>query len=137
MTPVTRNATAAILGLYPLYRAGVVDEERTVIEVKAGSSEAGRTSSASTHHPERSGSVRSFAPTGHRHTAEVQQALRQAGVDAAVHLSATAVDNVRGVLATAHAFVRDGVAESLDLSRAQQVVQPPHRSARYCTRRRR
>ncbi|MCB0043586.1 MAG: N-acetyl-gamma-glutamyl-phosphate reductase, partial [Caldilinea sp.] len=28
-----------------------------------------------------------------------------------VHLSATAVDNVRGVLATAHLFVRDGVTE--------------------------
>ena len=28
-----------------------------------------------------------------------------------MHLSATAVDNVRGVLATAHAFVKPGVAE--------------------------
>ena len=55
--------------------------------------------------------MRSFAPTGHRHTAEVLQALALAGVATDVHLSATAVDNVRGVLATAHVFVRKGVAE--------------------------
>ncbi|HEY7817169.1 MAG TPA: N-acetyl-gamma-glutamyl-phosphate reductase, partial [Vicinamibacteria bacterium] len=36
------NATAAILGLYPLFRAGLVEDDRTVVEVKAGSSEAGR-----------------------------------------------------------------------------------------------
>jgi N-acetyl-gamma-glutamyl-phosphate/LysW-gamma-L-alpha-aminoadipyl-6-phosphate reductase len=55
--------------------------------------------------------MRSFAPTGHRHTAEVLQALKLKEVDTAVHLSATAVDNVRGVLATAHVFVKPGVAE--------------------------
>ena len=55
--------------------------------------------------------MRSFAPTGHRHTAEVLQALRLKNVVTDVHLSATAVDNVRGVLATAHVFVKPGTAE--------------------------
>ena len=55
--------------------------------------------------------MRSFAPTRHRHTAEVLQALRLRNVSTEVHLSATAVDNVRGVLATAHAFLPPGVAE--------------------------
>jgi N-acetyl-gamma-glutamyl-phosphate/LysW-gamma-L-alpha-aminoadipyl-6-phosphate reductase len=76
-----------------------------------GRSEGGAAASDSTHHPERAGVMRSFAPTGHRHTAEVLQALASAGVTTDVHLSATAVDNVRGVLATAHVFVREGVAE--------------------------
>ena len=49
--------------------------------------------------------MRSFAPTGHRHTAEILQAVARTGAEPAVHLSATAVDNVRGVLATAHVFV--------------------------------
>jgi N-acetyl-gamma-glutamyl-phosphate/LysW-gamma-L-alpha-aminoadipyl-6-phosphate reductase len=35
------NATASILGLYPLYKNGVVEPDRTVIEVKVGSSEGG------------------------------------------------------------------------------------------------
>ncbi len=106
------NATATTLAIWPLAKAGLLDVTRGVIcEVKVGSSEGGAASSDSTHHPERAGVMRSFAPTGHRHTAEVLQALALAGVTTDVHLSATAVDNVRGVLATAHVFVREGVAE--------------------------
>ncbi|HRJ40962.1 MAG TPA: N-acetyl-gamma-glutamyl-phosphate reductase, partial [Caldilineaceae bacterium] len=106
------NATATNLAIWPLFAAGLVDDSRDVIcELKVGSSEGGNSSNDSTHHPERSGVMRSFAPTGHRHTAEVLQAIRPTGSTANVHLSATAVDNVRGVLATAHVFVKEGVAE--------------------------
>jgi N-acetyl-gamma-glutamyl-phosphate/LysW-gamma-L-alpha-aminoadipyl-6-phosphate reductase len=106
------NATATTLAIWPLARAGLLDTARGIIcEVKVGSSEGGAASSDASHHPERAGAMRSFAPTGHRHTAEVLQALRGAGVELDVHLSATAVDNVRGVLATAHAFLRPGVVE--------------------------
>jgi LysW-gamma-L-alpha-aminoadipyl-6-phosphate/LysW-L-glutamyl-5-phosphate reductase len=106
------NATATTLAVWPLAKAGLLDTSRGIIcEVKVGSSEGGAGSSDATHHPERAGVMRSFAPTGHRHTAEVQQSLRLCGVETAVHLSATAVDNVRGVLATAHAFIKPGIAE--------------------------
>jgi N-acetyl-gamma-glutamyl-phosphate/LysW-gamma-L-alpha-aminoadipyl-6-phosphate reductase len=106
------NATATNLAIWPLAKAGLLDPVRGVIcEVKVGSSEGGAAASDSTHHPERAGVMRSFAPTGHRHTAEVVQALALAGVTTEVHLSATAVDNVRGVLATAHVFVRENIAE--------------------------
>ncbi|MBM3781790.1 MAG: N-acetyl-gamma-glutamyl-phosphate reductase [Acidobacteria bacterium] len=106
------NATATTLAIWPLAKAQLIDTARGVIcEVKVGSSEGGAASNDSTHHPERAGVMRSFAPTGHRHTAEVLQALALAGVTTDVHLSATAVDNVRGVLATAHVFVHEGVAE--------------------------
>jgi N-acetyl-gamma-glutamyl-phosphate/LysW-gamma-L-alpha-aminoadipyl-6-phosphate reductase len=106
------NATATTLAIWPLAHAGLLDASRGVIcEVKVGSSEGGAVAGDGTHHPERAGVMRSFAPTGHRHTAEVQQALRLRGVETSVHLSATAVDNVRGVLATAHVFVKPGVGE--------------------------
>ena len=106
------NATATTLAVWPLAKAGLMDEARGVVcEVKVGSSEGGAAAGDATHHPERAGVMRSFAPTGHRHTAEVVQALRRCNVDTSVHLSATAVDNVRGVLATAHVFIKPGVAE--------------------------
>jgi N-acetyl-gamma-glutamyl-phosphate/LysW-gamma-L-alpha-aminoadipyl-6-phosphate reductase len=106
------NATATTLAIWPLAASGLLDPARGVIcEVKVGSSEGGAASSDASHHPERAGVMRSFAPTGHRHTAEVLQALRLRDVETEVHLSATAVDNVRGVLATAHAFTKAGVAE--------------------------
>lgn len=106
------NATATTLAIWPLAAAGLIDAARGIIcEVKVGSSEGGAASADSTHHPERAGVMRSFAPTGHRHTAEVLQALKLTHVVTGVHLSATAVDNVRGVLATAHVFVKPGTAE--------------------------
>ncbi len=108
------NAAAATLALLPLLAAPepVVDWGREVIvEAKVGSSEAGGQASDASHHPARAGVVRSFAPTGHRHTAEVEQALRRHGVDTRVHHSLTAVELVRGVLATAHVFLRPGVSE--------------------------
>jgi N-acetyl-gamma-glutamyl-phosphate/LysW-gamma-L-alpha-aminoadipyl-6-phosphate reductase len=116
------NATATTLAIWPLLKQGLIDAERGVIcEVKVGSSEGGNKSGDATHHPERSGVMRSFAPTGHRHSAEILQAARLAGVETNVHLSATAVDNVRGVLATAHLFVKPGVTEK-DLWRAYRQV---------------
>ncbi|HJT56159.1 MAG TPA: NAGSA dehydrogenase family protein [Ktedonobacteraceae bacterium] len=73
-------ATTAILGLYPLYRSGLVNRAiPLVVEAKVGSSAAGATPGASSHHPDRSGAVRSFQPTGHRHTAELIQELGRVG----------------------------------------------------------
>jgi len=108
-------ATAAILGLAPLYRAGLVNMAiPTVIEAKVGSSAAGATPGASSHHPDRSGAVRSFQPTGHRHTAEVIQELgRQSSSELpqTIAFSATAIELVRGILATAHVFVKQRIDE--------------------------
>jgi N-acetyl-gamma-glutamyl-phosphate/LysW-gamma-L-alpha-aminoadipyl-6-phosphate reductase len=116
------NATATNFAIYPLFASKIVDVGRGVIcEVKVGSSEGGNSASESTHHPERSGVMRSFAPTGHRHTAEILQALARVDAAPAVHLSATAVDNVRGVLATAHVFAKDGVEEK-DIFKAYRQV---------------
>ncbi len=110
------NATATNLAIWPLFAQGVADPARGVIvEVKAGSSESGATAGPSSHHPDRSHAVRSFAPTGHRHTAEVLQALGQASVATQVHMSVTAIELVRGVLATAHAFVRPELREGMDV----------------------
>lgn len=104
------NATATILGLYPLYKNGLVGNQGTVVEVKVGSSEAGNSSSQASHHPERSGCVRSFAPTGHRHCAEIIQEL-SFGSYPNVHFSATAIDMIRGVLATSHVFLKENLQE--------------------------
>lgn len=99
------NATAVNLALYPLSHAGLIDS--AVIEVKVGSSEGGNSFSLASHHPERSGAMRSFAPTGHRHQAEMRQALGEFPL----HFSATAVELVRGVLCTAHVFLHQNLDE--------------------------
>lgn len=122
-------ATAAILGLRPLVAAGVLDREAPLLlEAKVGSSAAGAEATPSSHHPERSGAVRSFRPTGHRHTAEIVQELSwpdaasslgaQAdgkplvpGCAPGLYMSATAVELVRGILVTAQTFTRQRVSD--------------------------
>ena len=72
------NATATILPLWPLFKQGIVDTAKPVIaEAKCGSSEGGNRAGDASHHPERSGCVRSYKPTGHRHIAEMEQELGQ------------------------------------------------------------
>ena len=108
-------ATASILGLVPLYRAGIVNYALPlVVDAKVGSSAAGATPGPGSHHPERSGAVRSFQPTGHRHTAELIQELElQEGSELRQHIafSATAIELVRGVLVTAQVFLNESVEE--------------------------
>lgn len=95
------NATAVILALGPLVDAGWL--ESAAAEVKVGSSEAGAQANASSHHPERAGAVRVYAPANHRHLAEIGQAFG----DVPIHLTVTAIEMVRGVQVTAHAFLRE------------------------------
>ena len=99
------NATATILALYPLYQRNAV--ESAIVEVKAGSSEGGNAPSAASHHPERSGSVRSYKPTGHRHVAEMIQELG----GERLYFSATSIEMVRGILATCHVFLSEDLDE--------------------------
>ena len=105
-------ATAAILGLYPLARAGVIDPAMpVVIEGKTGSSAGGAEAGPASHHPHRSGEMRSFAPTSHRHTAEIIQELGLNGNGPGVAFSATAVEAVRGILVTAHVYLKDDLGD--------------------------
>ncbi len=96
-----------ILGLYPLFQAGVVDLDMPVVtEAKTGSSGSGGSPSPASHHSERSGVVRSFKATGHRHTAEIIQELTFDGAKPSVAFSATAIEAVRGILTTSHVFLK-------------------------------
>lgn len=95
------NATAVILAVSPI--VGAVDVQSIVVNVKVGSSEAGNQSSDGSHHPVRSGAVRSYRPTGHRHAGEVVQELNFNRV----WMSATAIEMVRGSVATCQIFTTE------------------------------
>ncbi len=113
------NATAAILASAPLVATGLVEEPvRVVVDVKASSSEAGSKPSRGSHHPIREGAIRPYSASGHRHAAEaVQELSRLAGRRVWVSLVPHAVPSTRGVLASAHSWLRDGV-DSRDVARA-------------------
>ncbi|PSQ48696.1 N-acetyl-gamma-glutamyl-phosphate reductase [Halobacteriales archaeon SW_12_67_38] len=101
------NATAAIVGLGPLFDDEILaGDERIVVDVKVGSSEGGASSGKASSHAERSGVVRPYAPTGHRHEAEIEQEF---GCETA--FSAHAVDMIRGAAATCHVFPSEPVSK--------------------------
>jgi N-acetyl-gamma-glutamyl-phosphate/LysW-gamma-L-alpha-aminoadipyl-6-phosphate reductase len=112
------NATAGNLALLPLVKADLIDlSAAIVIEVKVGSSESGAEGNTGSHHAERANVIRTFSAFGHRHTAEVIQEMSVRDIS----LTITAVDLVRGVLATAHAKVKQGVTTK-DLWKAYRAV---------------
>ncbi len=103
------NATAVILALWPLFKHQLADTSRTIADVKTGSSEAGVSVTPGSHHPERSGAVRSYSPTGHRHGAEIMQEL-SVTEPVTVQMSATSIEMVRGILATCHVTLKSRLA---------------------------
>ena len=105
-------ATATILALAPFIRAGLVDPAMPIVaDALVGSSAAGSEPTPTSHHPHRSGAMHSFAPTGHRHTAEVIQELRPLGAVGEIALSVTSVEAVRGILVTAHLWLGEPLEE--------------------------
>ncbi len=110
------NATAVNLALLPLVRAGLL--ESAFAEVKVGSSEGGNQHNAASHHPIRSGAVRAYKPTRHRHHAEVAQVL---GESVRVQFAVTAIEMVRGVHVLAHCQLTRKVEEK-ELWKAYRVA---------------
>ena len=98
-------ATAGILSLTPLATAGLIRDEITV-DARTGSSGAGANAGPENLHAERSGTLRVFAPTRHRHEAEIAQTtgLR-------VRMSATGVEAVRGVQVVSRVKMSPGATE--------------------------
>ena len=106
------TATASILGLAPLFRAGAVDPHMpVVIDAKTGSSGAGAEVSQSSHHPERSGVMRPFKPTGHRHAAEIFQELTVDGCRPDIQFAVSSVEAVRGILATSYVMLKEPMTD--------------------------
>jgi LysW-gamma-L-alpha-aminoadipyl-6-phosphate/LysW-L-glutamyl-5-phosphate reductase len=97
-------ATASILALAPLVRAGLPADRPVVIDALSGSSASGRDPGPAGSHAERSNVMRAYAPSGHRHTAEIEQET-----GATVALSCHSVEPVRGVLATCHVSTAEPV----------------------------
>jgi N-acetyl-gamma-glutamyl-phosphate reductase len=97
--------TASLLALQPLAEAGLLKAESDVIvDAKSGVSGAGKAPSDRTHFCENHGSVAAYGLFGHRHTAEMVQALGRE-VTFTPHL----VPLDRGILSTMYARLAPGV----------------------------
>ena len=111
------NATATNLALLPLVKAKLIDYTKPIIaDIKVGSSEGGASATDATHHPERSGATRTYAPINHRHSAEVEQMIRQVSGSAEpleIYMTITSIEMVRGALATVHCYLKDAAQDKV------------------------
>jgi len=105
-------ATASILSLAPLARAGLLED--VVIDAKSGVSGAGREARPEMHFSEVNESVKAYGIDGHRHVAEIEQELgaladtKLSPVDFLPHL----IPMTRGILAACHVRTTRPVAQA-------------------------
>lgn len=105
------EAIVSILSLFPIVKHKLISLDKIIIDAKMGSSQAGSKGTDSSHHPERSGAVRTYLPAGHRHTAEIEQELTIGDLKPTVGITATAIEMVRGIQVTIHTFLNAGITE--------------------------
>lgn len=96
-------ATTVELGLLPLARAGMLEGSVEVVGI-TGSSGAGITPTATTHHPTRAQNLRTYKPLSHQHVPEIEETLRAAGArDFSVKFVPISAPLSRGIFATTFA----------------------------------
>jgi N-acetyl-gamma-glutamyl-phosphate reductase len=92
--------TAALLGLAPLARAGLIAD--VVIDAKQGISGAGRTFDETTHLSMAGENILPYKVAAHRHTPEIEEQLALLGADLAVQLQTHLVPLDQGELASCY-----------------------------------
>lgn len=102
--------TGASLAAAPLAHAGLI--ERAIFDSKSGISGAGTEPSPTSHYPNMAENIQPYKLTTHRHRAEIVQELTR--LDSSLkNISFTphVIPSVRGILTTAHIFVKKGLNE--------------------------
>ena len=117
-------ASAAILGLAPLLKAGLVDGQRLVVDGLSGTAGAGAEFSRAIHHPEIGGNVVLYNVVGHRHTYEMEQELTGvAHREVRVHFTPCYVPIVRGIVDICRCFPTEALSRAHLLAVFSQFYQ--------------
>lgn len=98
--------TGGILASSPLAKEKLVDA--IILDSKSGVSGAGIKPTEATHYPNISDNIVPYAVTSHRHMPEIQQEVSKFG-DVKVSFTPHLVPVIRGILTTAHAFLKEDV----------------------------
>jgi N-acetyl-gamma-glutamyl-phosphate reductase common form len=92
--------TATLLASVPLLKLGLIEPRVSVVAV-TGSTGAGKTPTATTHHPARRSNLFAYSPLSHRHEPEMEAlATAASGVEAEIHFIPQAGPFARGIYAT-------------------------------------
>ncbi|MGI0091858.1 MAG: N-acetyl-gamma-glutamyl-phosphate reductase [Nitrososphaerales archaeon] len=121
-------AITSILALAPIVKADMIDLNHIVVDSKIGSSGGGTKPTIATHHAERYGVIRPYKPVDHRHTAEIEQEIsRVSGTTVKISMTPHAINMVRGILCTIHAFGK----ENLETPKVWKAFRDYYQNARF------
>ena len=109
-------ATAAILGLAPAVKAGVIDPATLICDAKTGVSGAGIKPAPTFHYPLRYENMNAYKIAAHQHNIEVEHELSPlAGRETRVTLTTQVVPLTRGIMATIYGRLSDDKMTARDL----------------------
>jgi N-acetyl-gamma-glutamyl-phosphate reductase len=106
--------TAAVLGLAPLARAGLIAD--VVIDAKSGVSGAGRGATDKTHFVTVDENLNPYGVPRHRHTPEIEQELAALGADLTITFTPHLIPLDQGELVSCYVTVPTDAAEAEDVS---------------------
>jgi N-acetyl-gamma-glutamyl-phosphate reductase len=119
--------TCSLLPILPLVKEKLIASDRLIIDAMSGVSGAGRKATQAMLFCEVNEGVRAYGVGGHRHVAEMEQEVsRVAGKETAVSFTAHLVPMNRGMSATIHTHVPEGVkAKDLRAALALRYANEP------------
>ncbi len=98
-------SSAAILGMAPLVKNGLIDTEKIIVDGLSGTAGAGAETDRAIHHPEIGNNIVPYNVVGHRHTYEMEQELSiLCSTKTLVHFTTAYVPITRGILDICHCF---------------------------------
>lgn len=98
-------SSAAILGLAPLVKNGMIDTDKIVVDGLSGTAGAGAETDRAIHHPEIGNNVVPYNVVDHRHTYEIEQELGLLSkTKVMAHFTTAYIPITRGILDICHCF---------------------------------
>ncbi len=98
-------SSAAIFGLAPLVKKGLIDTRKIIVDGLSGTAGAGAETDRAIHHPEIGNNIVPYNVVDHRHTYEIEQELSSiGGTETVVHFTTSYVPITRGILDICHCF---------------------------------
>lgn len=104
-------SSAAILGLAPLVKHGLIDTTKIIVDGFSGTAGAGAETDRAIHHPEIGNNLVPYNVVDHRHSYEMEQELGYLnGSNVMVHFTTTYVPITRGILDICHCFPNEKIS---------------------------
>ncbi len=121
-------ATAALLGLAPLMKERLIEENSIVIDAKSGVSGAGKTPTGMTHFSEVNDNLKIYKMNEHQHIPEIEQMLLEWNENAKpITFSTHLMPITRGIMATIYAQVKSEAAAA----RLQELYKESYEQAAF------